>query len=258
MAWLALPILFSAFLGFSQAGNEIVKRASGGLKPPPYRKTGKWLVSVIIPTKDEECYLPACLECLKNQTYSPIETVVVDYQSRDDTRNIARSYGVRLVEIDVPGIGPARDLGILHSSGEILVFLDADCIFEPTFIEQVFEGLRDSHVVTYQWAFFEADPICQGICMVYNTLKGPTAVEGFALATWRSVHDVVGPFRFESGEHLYWRGKAHALGFKFKKLRGVGFATSMRRFYGRGKGKPAPGVRWCVEQTLREEGFVFP
>jgi len=191
LAWLALPLLFSAFLGFSQAGNEIVRKAEEGFNPPPYRKRGKWLVSVIIPTRNEECYLSDCLECLRNQTYEPIETIVVDYQSRDATPEIARSYGVKLIETNIPGIGPARDLGVQSSNGEILIFLDADCIFEPAFIEQVVEALQDSHIVTWQYAVFEGDAFLQGIFAIHNFTKSPTTVEGFSIATWRSIYNAV-------------------------------------------------------------------
>jgi len=248
---LLIPLITAVLLGACEAGDEIAKRASTGLNPPPYRFQGPYLVSFIIPTRHEEEWLPSCLQCIVNQTYQPIETIIADYQSLDRTREVAMRYGAKVISVERRGIGVARDLGALNSSGEILIFCDADCIFESQFVEKVVEALEGTDIVTYQYAFYDGNIVSQAIWTVHTRTKDPSIVEGFAIATWRCVYDRVGPFKLETGEHWYWRTKAKMMGFRFKKLDGIGFATSCRRYYGEGR---APGWnRECVEELIKEE-----
>ena len=82
-------------------------------------------ISVIIPTLNEEKYIPLVLEGLKKQTFKSFETIVVDGGSEDRTREIARKCATVLIERK-NGVGCARNLGAAHAKGRILVFIDAD------------------------------------------------------------------------------------------------------------------------------------
>ncbi|HBB40018.1 MAG: glycosyltransferase [Nitrospirae bacterium CG18_big_fil_WC_8_21_14_2_50_70_55] len=84
------------------------------------------LVSVVIPTLNEERELPSCLAALTRQV-GPIEVVVVDGGSRDATCAIARSLsGVRVVECEA-GRGRQMNAGARATRGDLLWFLHADC-----------------------------------------------------------------------------------------------------------------------------------
>lgn len=89
-------------------------------------------ISVIIPARNEERNLPRLLESLKLQTLQPDEVIVIDDHSEDRTRSIAESYGgVQVITApDLPdgwtGKGWAVWNGYLQSTGDILIFLDAD------------------------------------------------------------------------------------------------------------------------------------
>ena len=50
------------------------------------------LVSIIVPTYNSEKFLEGCLESIQKQTYSHIELIVVDNNSKDNTKEIARKY----------------------------------------------------------------------------------------------------------------------------------------------------------------------
>ena len=52
------------------------------------------MLSIIIPTYNEEEYLPKLLNCIKNQTHKDYEIIVADANSKDKTRQIAKKYGV--------------------------------------------------------------------------------------------------------------------------------------------------------------------
>lgn len=96
----------------------------------------KYRVSVIIPARNEEKNLPPLLESLKKQTYQPDEVIVVDDFSSDRTAEIARQYGVKVIQNDkLPegwtGKNWALWNGFLNSNGDLLVFLDADVRLAP-------------------------------------------------------------------------------------------------------------------------------
>ena len=83
-------------------------------------------VSVVIPVKDGERYLEELLEALRRE--GPDEILVIDSGSRDRSREIARTAGVELLEIE-PGEfahGATRNLGAERTSGELICFLTQD------------------------------------------------------------------------------------------------------------------------------------
>jgi len=99
---------------------------SGGRKALPGGR-----VSVIIPARNEEINLPHLLGSLVRQSVQPDEIIVVDDHSEDGTRAAAERYGVRVLsapELPAGWTGKNWALwnGYLHSTGDILVFLDAD------------------------------------------------------------------------------------------------------------------------------------
>ncbi len=92
------------------------------------------MFSIVIPTKNEEDYLPILLKSVREQTVQPLEVIVADARSTDRTREIAESFGCRVVDGGMPG--PARNRGAEAAKGEYLLFLDADVeLREKTFLE---------------------------------------------------------------------------------------------------------------------------
>ena len=99
-------------------------------------------VSVIIAAYNEAHCIRECLESLCRQTHSSFEAVVVDDGSTDQTPEFARQFGVRV--LDHPHLGPglARNSAVPYTSGDILVFVDADMSFHPDFLERLVEPIR--------------------------------------------------------------------------------------------------------------------
>lgn len=93
-------------------------------------------VSVIIPAYDEAATLPQVLAALGAQTVPLHEIIVVDNGSTDDTAAVAERLGAHVVTCKKPGPGPARNKGAQHASGEVLWFLDADCVPAPDHLER--------------------------------------------------------------------------------------------------------------------------
>jgi glycosyltransferase involved in cell wall biosynthesis len=85
------------------------------------------LVSVIIPAYNCACFIGDALNSVFGQTYRPIEVIVVDDGSSDETADIVRSYqSVRYIRQNNHGPSAARNTGIRAAKGEYIAFLDAD------------------------------------------------------------------------------------------------------------------------------------
>ncbi len=100
----------------------------------------KPLVTIIIPTYNEEADIRRTLSAVVNLKYPHKEIIVVD-DSTDDTPNIIREYekyGVKMLRQKInKGRCGARNLGILEAKGEIIVLLNADVFPESDFIDRI-------------------------------------------------------------------------------------------------------------------------
>jgi glycosyltransferase involved in cell wall biosynthesis len=97
-------------------------------------------VSVIIPAYNAELYLRETLESVEAQTYSDWEVVIADDASTDRTVETARSFGERctVLSTDVnEGPAAARNRALRQASGELVVFLDADDFWLPTYLDRL-------------------------------------------------------------------------------------------------------------------------
>ncbi len=84
-------------------------------------------VSVIIPCYNQAAYLGEALDSVASQDYPETEIVVINDGSTDDTAAVALAYsGVIVITQENQGLSAARNRGIAESTGELLVFLDAD------------------------------------------------------------------------------------------------------------------------------------
>jgi len=95
---------------------------------PPLTGSPPPLVSIIIPTYNYGRYLTKSLRSCLEQTHRNLEIIVVDDGSVDDTKEIVRSFGDRVVYLfqQNQGVSAARNTGLHRASGEFIAFLDAD------------------------------------------------------------------------------------------------------------------------------------
>ena len=95
------------------------------------------LVSVIIPVFNGERFLAETIESVLDQSYKPIEIIVVDDGSNDRTAQIARSYdGISYFKQTHQGVAAARNYGIAKAHGEYLSFVDADDLWHKDKIKR--------------------------------------------------------------------------------------------------------------------------
>jgi glycosyltransferase involved in cell wall biosynthesis/SAM-dependent methyltransferase len=94
------------------------------------------LVSVVIPCYNHARFLPDAIASVRAQSHRPVEIVVVDDGSEDDTPRVAAAHpDVRYVRQENRGLAAARNAGMHASRGEYLVFLDADDRLLPHALE---------------------------------------------------------------------------------------------------------------------------
>lgn len=103
-------------------------------------------ISVIVPVFNCERYLGEAIESVLAQTYKPIEIIVVNDGSTDNTEKVAEKYfdHIKYYYQENKGIGPARNLGINNSTGDYLSFLDADDLYTKDKLEKQFEVVISS------------------------------------------------------------------------------------------------------------------
>jgi rhamnosyltransferase len=89
-------------------------------------------VSVIVPTRNGGKYLGRLFKTLREQTFSPVQILVVDSSSDDDTLKICKASGNDLIQIDTKTFdhGGTRNLAAAMATGEILVFMTQDALLK--------------------------------------------------------------------------------------------------------------------------------
>ncbi len=93
-------------------------------------------ISVVVPTLNEEAYITGLLRSIRAQRPRPLEVIVVDGGSQDRTVELARRLGAKVIE-QPSNIAEARNIGARAARGDYLLFLDADTVLPPGFMEAI-------------------------------------------------------------------------------------------------------------------------
>jgi 4,4'-diaponeurosporenoate glycosyltransferase len=207
--WVGVSMLVRWLLGWLLAW-PLPALPGGQLRPMPR-------VSVLIPARNEEATLPHLLAALARQSLRPQEVIVIDDHSSDRTAAVARGAAAQL-PIQVLQAPPLEDgwcgkpwalhHGVRASSGQVLVFLDADTEPAPQFLERlVAQQQQQGGLVTVQ-PYHRTERAYEQLSLLFN-LVGLLAVRlgpgcgvafGPAMATSRADYE-------RSGGHAAVAGK---------------------------------------------------
>jgi glycosyltransferase involved in cell wall biosynthesis len=119
------------------------------------------ILSVIIPFLNEQAQLPACLRALDAQTFPRelFEVILVDNGSTDASVDVARSFaGGTVLHESRRDPYLARNLGISVARGQHMVFLDADCVADSRWLEELFKVIDGLNAqITLGYLAYPAD-----------------------------------------------------------------------------------------------------
>ncbi|MBA3342925.1 MAG: glycosyltransferase family 2 protein [Gemmatimonadaceae bacterium] len=117
------------------------------------------LASVVVNNHNYGRFLRDAIDSALAQTYTPLEVIVVDDGSTDDSRDVIASYGDRVLPVlkENGGQGSAFNAGFAASRGEVIVFLDADDVLLTTAVGRALELIAEPGVVKIHWPLWDID-----------------------------------------------------------------------------------------------------
>lgn len=107
-------------------------------------------ISVIIPVFNVENYLRQCIDSVLAQSYTNLEILLINDGSTDGSELICREYereflNIKLINKVNGGQSDARNVGILNSTGEYVIFLDSDDYWDMDFLNDLVKDVRENH-----------------------------------------------------------------------------------------------------------------
>ncbi|MFA4826256.1 MAG: glycosyltransferase [Methanoregula sp.] len=131
------------------------------------------MISVIIPTFNEEENIAQCLVSLCHQTVprNEYEIIVVDGGSKDATCEIAKKYADKVFTQTSKKVGGARNDGVKEAKGDIIATTDADCILPPDWIKRVEENFKNPGIAQLYGPVY---PIEEGLGNRFSLLLANT------------------------------------------------------------------------------------
>ncbi len=190
--------------------NPRFRLASSPAKQAVIRETERMnpRISVIVPAYNAARFVAEAVESILNQTLAPMEIVVVNDGSTDDTEAILRPYRERIhyIRQQNRGLPAARNRGIEESQGDLIAFLDADDVWLPGKLEKQWKcfqdhpaaGLVHSNVLLWHDATGEKTPGYEGLRertgWCYSKLFSRSAIIPSATMVKRECLDRVGLF----------------------------------------------------------------
>ncbi|WP_455644678.1 MJ1255/VC2487 family glycosyltransferase [Methanosphaera sp.] len=157
-------------------------------------------ISIIIPTYNEEEFLPNLLKSISRQNFDDLEIIIADAHSTDKTIEIAKSYNCKIVPGGLPGTG--RNNGARVAQGELLLFLDADSVLTNNYITSAIEefelhnlGIAITQIVPLEKGFINqiSHEFANYMTKQISTIK-PHGAGCYGILTYKSLHEKVNGF----------------------------------------------------------------
>lgn len=203
------------------------------------------MISIIIPTLNEEKFLPKLLDSLVAQTDKDFEVIVVDGSSKDKTVTVAKSFARKLPRLRVvvsksAGLPLQRNMGAKEATGKWLLFLDADDILFPYSLQRCLDYISASKS-SFFTTWFSPDSNVSGdanLVLVSNLfieaakLVKRQLAPGPFVAVTREAFDLVGGYDENRayGEDVDFSMRLYEHGILLTILRETIYVYSLRRF----------------------------
>jgi glycosyltransferase involved in cell wall biosynthesis len=150
------------------------------------------MISVIIPTYNEEKNIEKCLKSFYEQTLprESFEIIVVDGNSNDRTIEIAKKYADKVTRQSSEGVGGARNDGVGIAEGAIIASTDADCVPYREWLENIQARFEEENVVAVTGFLkpFDFDEMNKYEIKIYKILFDVSNILLFLLAKMGYYH----------------------------------------------------------------------
>ena len=191
------------------------------------------MLSIIIPTLNEEKCLPLLLESIKKQNFKDHEIIVADAGSKDKTVEIAKQYGCKIVK---GGVAPkGRNEGAKIALGDIFLFIDSDMIMPEGFLEDALDKFnkRNLGVAGFPCRFMgkKIDIFASNFYSSWMNLTQKFLPHSFGVVmAKKDVHNSVNGFdeKIKAVDDVDYVIRAHKIS-KFGFLKTAPLLTSIRR-----------------------------
>lgn len=181
------------------------------------------LISIVIPVFNEERYLGACLDSLSKLDYpdEKLEIVLVDNGSTDNTLEIASQYEIEVFLHPGVKVGAVRNYGVVKASGELIVFIDSDCVVETDWLQRGLTSMNEQYgavgglyLLREQPAWIERYWILQSA----RDFAYQTSFVGGCIFIRREVFEAVGGFNevMSAGEDTDLTQRLREAGYRLK------------------------------------------
>lgn len=205
--------------------------------------------SVVIPTLNEEKFLPRLLQCLVQQTYRDFEILVVDGASTDKTVGTAKQFvhdfpHLHVIALTNRGVSLQKNTGARRATGRYLQFFDADITIGPSYLEELHEKLISQDCVFATTAVMTPSPRlidriiahATNVSIQVSLLLHRQLAMGYCFIVKRVVFEASGGFseRMPVGEDHELSLRLQDRGHKMHYLENPVVTLSLRRFYTRG------------------------
>ncbi|HRY59791.1 MAG TPA: glycosyltransferase [Patescibacteria group bacterium] len=222
----------------------------------------KKMISIIIPTLNEEIYLPKLLKSIKEQDYENYEVIIADAGSTDSTKDIAREFDCKIVRGGLPAVG--RNAGGEVARGKYLLFLDADVVLHNDFIKKALKEFEERSLDIATCRFYPLsdryiDILLHQVYFIYMLVlqySSPKA-PGFCILSRRWVFNMTRGFdeKIRVGEDHDYCIRASKFG-AFRILKKPKLYVSVRRLEKEGRlGLATKYVTYSVYKNLTGKDF---
>lgn len=198
------------------------------------------LISIIIPVKNGENYLPEALEGIKKQNLN-VEIIVVDDGSTDNTAQLAEKLGCTVLKHE-KCLGPviAKNNALKIAQGDFILFHDHDDIMNPNSLAMLYNELETNPQISAVMAkvqdFYSPDMPEEEQKKTIIKKDPYWGLFTGAVLMRKSVFDTIGPFNenITAGEIIGWQSRMQQFNLQIKK---IDYVSTQRRIHASNFGK---------------------
>ncbi len=206
-------------------------------------------LSIVIPTLNEENYLPTLLTDLSRQKFDgKLQVIVVDGESTDRTIPVAQKFVKQLADLTIlqtkKGVSHQRNTGAEKAKYDHIIFMDADIHLKPDFLDALSKKVSADELIiasTFQWMYgnnvIDTVVLCLAYVVIFSMMLFNPLTPGALILVSKSIHQKIHGFTegVILGEDIDYGKRAHKAGATYHFFFGPIAYQSLRRVRKKGR-----------------------